>query len=148
IDPPAAVAVQLSGVTVFNGATSGSGGGIDVQDVSGQSSTLTLTNCVVSQNPAHPDGGGIDNPDGGGTPIGSQVLGNQAINGSGGAVAVGQGGTGSLTMTDSTIAGNRAFLNGGGLALLDQGGAGGLTIASSTISSNTTGSFPASGVGG
>jgi hypothetical protein len=59
INPGTAVNVQLSGVTIQNGNTTGFGGGIDVEDVLGQSSALSLTNCVVTGNTAALSGGGF-----------------------------------------------------------------------------------------
>ncbi|HTU89265.1 MAG TPA: hypothetical protein VMF69_04135, partial [Gemmataceae bacterium] len=52
IDPTTAVNVQISGVTIRDGNTTGNGGGIDVQDGQGQSSVLTVTNCVITGNSA------------------------------------------------------------------------------------------------
>ncbi len=142
IDPAAAVNVQISGVTVRNGNTSGSGGGIDVQDQSGQSSVLTVQNSIITGNTAGSAntinyGGGIGVNNGDANVLNSQVTNNQVVgtNSFGGGIADNNGGTGNITVTDSVIAGNAAGSGGGGIAELFAG-VGSLTVTGCTVSDN------------
>ncbi|HWG42525.1 MAG TPA: right-handed parallel beta-helix repeat-containing protein [Gemmataceae bacterium] len=150
IDPAAMANVQLSGVTVRNGNTTGSGGGIDVTDVGGQSSVLTVQNCTITGNTAGNggNGGGIFANNGDINVINSQLLNNTAgALGFGGGIADFGGGTGNVTVTNSLIAGNSAGSAGGGIGLLE-GGPGALTVTGSTISNNslTTANFGGGGI--
>jgi hypothetical protein len=147
IIPGSAVNVQFSGLTIRNGKTGGFGGGIDVVDMPGQSSALSLIDCVVSGNTAR-GGGGISNFSGDVTLTRCQVIGNQATGGEGGGVALFNGGTGNLTVLDSTVSGNSASEGGGGLALLHNSNPSSLTITGSTINNNTVTTAGVAGGGG
>jgi hypothetical protein len=106
------VTVSLSGMTVANGKTTGDGGGVN------NSGTLSITNCIISNNAAESSGiGGVN--DGGGGIINS----------------------GTLAVTNSTI-GNNSALQGGGI--FNNGGT--ATITNSIVSGNTATS--SSGEGG
>jgi uncharacterized repeat protein (TIGR01451 family) len=88
-------AVNISGLTVNNGKTTGDGAGINNQG------TLSLLNCAVTINQTSASGGGIAN-DGG-----TLVITESTISGNTGTVAGGgiaNGGT--LTLINSTISGN------------------------------------------
>ena len=145
--------MNISGVTIRNGGTGGSGGGIF------NVGTLTLTNSTVSGNNADGDGGGIYNANGGtATLTNITVSGNNAgVDGGG----VFNDGGGTMTLTNSTVSGNNAGDDAGGIindhgstATLtnitvtgnnggDGGGgirnAGTLTLTNSTVSGNKTG---------
>jgi len=146
IQPQTAVTVQFSGVTIRDGSAIGSGGGIDVQDVNGQSSTLTVQNCTITANLAMSTnttnyGGGIAVNNGDLNVIGCQIVHNQIVgaggDGWGGGVADGNSGTGNLTVTNSLISDNTAGSAGGGVALLGLGSdPGNLDISGSTVSNN------------
>jgi len=149
IAPAAAITVQFSSVTIRDGVTAGNGGGIDVEDASGQSSTLTLTRCIVTGNTAAVGntttngffGGGVAVINGDVTLINSQVTDNQVmgVDGFGGGIADATLGTGNITVTDSDVSLNTAGSAGGGITLLGDamhGGQGSLTITGSTISNN------------
>jgi hypothetical protein len=139
IDPAAAVNVQLSGVTVRNGNTQGFGGGIELVDVAGQSSVLTLTNCVVSQNVSASSGAGIYSL-AGDVHLNACLVVNNQTTGTGGGVVVAFSGTGNLTVTDSTISGNQA--SAASAIGVFGGDPGNLTITRSAITGNTaTGTF-------
>jgi CSLREA domain-containing protein len=116
--------VTLSGVTVRNGNTSGSGAGIY------NGGLLTLNNSTVSGNSALFDGGGISNP-GTLTLNGSTVSGNNA-GGNGGGVHS----SGTLTLNSSTVSGNTAGNFGSGI-----NGAGTVTLNGSAVSDNTGSNF-------
>jgi hypothetical protein len=134
--------VTLDSLTVRNGNTASSGGGIYNEG------TLTVNNSTLSGNAAT-NGGGISNFDGTLTVTVSTISGNTAINGggisnfdgtltvsnstlSGNAAAVGGGisNTGTLTVNNSTLSGNAAT-NGGGIS-----NTGTLTVNNSTLSGN------------
>jgi hypothetical protein len=137
VHPATAVTVQLSGVTVRGGATGGFGGGIDVEDVPGQSSALALADCVVVGNRAAAGGGGINNSAGSVTLTGCQVLENVSALGNGGGVLLGAAGAGGLTAIGSTITGNSSSQgNGGGIAILS---AGPVTLRGCTLGNNFAG---------
>ncbi len=120
IDPAAAVDVQISGVTVRGGNTSGNGGGIDIV----ANANVTVQNCIVSDNTAGLAGGGIDDSGSGSLTIsGCTLSGNQARGGSGGG-GCDYVGTGLIQVANSIFSDNisNALLTGG------SGGGGGLEI--------------------
>ena len=119
INPTAAVTVQMSGITIRDGSATGSGGGIYVQDAKGQSSSLTLTDCIVTGNTVNANvsglyGGGIALNNGNVTLTNSQVIGNHVLGSDdyGGGLGVNGGinggGTSNVTLSNSTISGNSA----------------------------------------
>jgi len=137
--------VQMIGVTIRGGSTTGTGAGIYLEDGAGNSSSLTLTNCKVTGNIADSSnstpkeyGGGIAANNGNITLINTQVSDNQVVgaNDWGGGIGVGTGGTDNVTLINSTITGNTAGSAGGGLCMAE-GGQGYLKITGSTISDNT-----------
>ena len=116
--------VDISGVTVQNGDTSGQGGGI--LSVRGK---LTLTDVIVRNNTAS-SGGGIRALDGDPdmlTMINVTVSGNTGIVGGGGILSD------RATLTNVTVSGNSTGGHGGGIS-------GGATLTDSTVSDNTAGS--------
>jgi CSLREA domain-containing protein len=123
----ASVNIVISGVTVRNGSSSSSGGGIQIN-----SAPLTLTDSIVSANTASGVGGGIFNNFGLLTVTNSTISDNRAVQGGG------IWNRGTLTLTDSTISDNIA--DGSGIS--DGGGGiwnnneGLLTVTNSTISNN------------
>src|SRR5881296_3734781 len=147
--------VVISALTIRNGRTDDSGGGIfnggnlTLTDsvVSGNSagvfgggistesgSLLTLTGATVSGNSASV-GGGINNHDGTLTLTNSTVSDNSALGaygGTGGGIYNGGLG-GTVMITNSTVSGNSAFYNGGGIYQVF----GALTVVNSTISGNS-----------
>jgi len=144
VNPATGVTVQFSSVTIRDGSTGGSGGGIFVQDASGQSSSLTLMDSIVTgntvnaQNSSSLYGGGIALNNGNVTLTDTQVTDNQVLGSDdwGGGVGDANEGTGNITATNSLIAGNTAGSAGGGIGLFD-GQHGNLTITGSSISDNT-----------
>ncbi|HTU93929.1 MAG TPA: choice-of-anchor Q domain-containing protein [Gemmataceae bacterium] len=130
IDPTASVNVQISGVTIRDGNTTGGGGGIAVQEVGSQPSVLTVQNCIITGNRAA-DGGAISD-DGSGTVglIGS-TLGNNAATSMGGGLFLGNPFL-TATLQDSTVSGNTAGAFGGGIE--DQ--AQSLTATNTILSNN------------
>lgn len=123
------VTVTLSGVTIQNGTVSATGGGIN------NIGTLTLNNCVVSDNQAigsATDGGGVYNT-GLLTLSNSSILNNTA-SGDGGGIA----NTGALVAGQCTISGNKTTGNtdGGGINTI---GSSSSFISNSTLSGNLAG---------
>jgi len=155
VNPAAGITVQFTGVTIRDGSTGGSGGGIDVQDASGQSSSLMLTDCIVTgntvnaQNSSNLYGGGIALNNGSVTLTNSQVTDSQVLGSDdwGGGIGVSSGGTGNVTLTDSKITGNTAGAAGGGLCLVNSGH-GNLTVKNSAVSDNilTTSNYGGGGI--
>jgi len=138
--------VTLSGVTIRNGNTSGSGAGIY------NAGMLTLTNSTVSGSGALFDGGGISNP-GTLTLNGSTVSGNNAGGNGGGIYS-----PGAVTLNGSAVSDNSGGNFGGALytaatatlnnsvisANLDIGiynGGNNLTLSNSTVSANYLGLY-------
>jgi predicted outer membrane repeat protein len=142
---PAPNAVMIAGLTIANGNSPDSGGGISANGYG-----LTIANCVISGNSASNYGGGIycSAPSFGGSTvsiINSAISGNRATYG-GGIHVTGPGfyafqGS-ALTITNSTISGNSVTSLGGGIS-----SDGTLTIINSTISANMA-TADASGGGG
>jgi len=142
--------VELSGMTIRNGNTTGNGGGIynDGGDLTITNCTIsdntaddggglyydfgnvTMTDCIVSDNEAN-YGGGIYNYRGDVTMTGCTVSDNDAVNSQGGGI-LSEGGT--LEMTNCTISGNKANYSGGGLRSADGSV---VTMTNCTISNNT-----------
>ncbi len=145
--------LELSSVTITNGDTTSSGGGIFNRG------TLTLTNSTVSGNTADGAGGGITNFDMGTATLtnvtvsvnttggsaggifnsGTLTLTNSTISGNTAAQGGGIENRGTLTLTNSTVTGNMSLAGGGGILNLS----GTLTLTNSTVSGNT-----ADGAGG
>jgi hypothetical protein len=124
---PASVTVNISGLTISNGSSSPYG----IAGVYNNGATLTVNNCVISNNP---DGGILNR--------GSLTVSNSTIssNPSGlGGNGAGINSFGSMTITNCTIANNSANSGGG---IYNQS-TGIMTIISSTISGNS-----ATGYGG
>lgn len=119
--PGSDLVVELYGVTVQNGQTTETGGGISTYDA-----TLRISDSIVSGNSAS-HGGGIDNLSTM-TVTRSLVSNNRATNWGGG---IRNGAGGRLYLTHSTVYSNTADL-GGGLANSEL-----MTITHSTIYSNT-----------
>jgi CSLREA domain-containing protein len=139
----------ISGITIANGSSGGSGGGIS------NLGTLTVTNSVASGNSA-PLGSGIFN--GGTLTVNNSTFPHNSNAGTfGGGIlntgtlmvtdstfsgnTVAQGGgiynTGALTVNNSTFSGNTAVTQGGGI--LNYGIFGGtLTLSNSIVAGNTT----------
>ena len=127
--------VTLNGLTITNGSSSSSGGGIS------SDGTLTITNSTVSSNYASIAGGGIEISNGTVTIISSIISGNTAASYGGGIAKS----SGTMTIINSLISGNVAngsasFEGGGGLALYGSDGT--TTILNSTISGNTASGQP------
>ncbi len=108
---PNASGATFNYLTIQNGSTTASGGGIAV----GNSTSVTLSHVVVAANYATANGGGINNAS-------TLNISNSTIGGDNPAAAntAGAGGgienaasTGNLTMTTSTISGNYALGTGG-----------------------------------
>lgn len=125
-------AVYISGVTIRHGNISGThndGGGIDNRG------TLTLEDCVVSNNTGM-GGGGIYNP---GTLFLNRctVSNNTAVGDIGGGIFVAHfdGLRGTMEVADSTISGNTAGARGGGFITGEDPN----TITNTTISGNSAG---------
>jgi CSLREA domain-containing protein len=120
--------VQISGVTIRNGNSASSGGGLY-----NQGGTVTLANSVVFSNTASGGngGGGLHNT-GVLTLTNTSVLSNTAASGKdGGGVSNGSGGT--LVITGSVLSGNKAGDDGGGVYV----NSGVLTMTNTTLSGNS-----------
>ena len=149
------ITAEISGVTVQNGSTTGSGGGINV-DGNGtltlsdstlranttttshggamqNRGTATLTNVTISDNTAPSGfGGGIDNR-GDATLTGVTISGNTAGGGGGGIHNI----NGTLTLVNSLVgAGNTAGSGGTGGGIENNGGT--VIVEDSTVSGNTS----------
>lgn len=136
IDSPVASAMMtISGVTITNGATTGSGGGIRVD------STLVLSNSTVNGNFAGSVGGGIENNGGSATLTNVTISGNRA-NASGGGLES----SGSATLNNVTVTGNTADADANVFSA-DGGGfrrfSGTLNLQDTIVAGNTDASPPA-----
>jgi CSLREA domain-containing protein len=119
-------AVDMSSLTIRNGASPGDGGGMYNRG------TLTLTDLTVSGNTAN-SGAGIASEGGAVSLTNGTVSGNTA-NFDGAGIAIWAGGA--LTLTGSTVAGNTASDFAGGIANSDGSP---VTLTDSTVSGNTAG---------
>ncbi|MCH8042402.1 MAG: right-handed parallel beta-helix repeat-containing protein [Planctomycetes bacterium] len=121
--------VEINGVTITRGLSTGNGGGIISFE------NLSVTNSTISGNTAgdrFSDGGGIYVRFGDVTITNSTISGNTTATFGGGMYVV----RGSVTVTNSTISGNTAGSFGGGINAFN-----GVTVTNSTISGNTAGGF-------
>ena len=96
--------VDMSGMTVRNGNTTGNGGGI-----LNNGGNVTLTNCTITYNEAGDDGGGIRN-DGTMTLTNCIISDNYADEYGGGIYNDGQ-----MTLTNCTVSKNEVYWEGGGI---------------------------------
>jgi predicted outer membrane repeat protein len=127
------VKFNVNKLTIANGASTYSGGGIV------NSGTLTVTNSTFSGNTASVIGGGIQN-------AGTLTVTNSTFSGNSSDVfggAISSQGTLITTVTNSTFSGNTAGANGGGI----NNGAP-LTVTNSTFSGNRAGTGALDGDGG
>ncbi|OWK40870.1 Ig-like domain repeat protein [Fimbriiglobus ruber] len=131
LDSTAADNVQISGVTIQNGAAANTGGAFDMIASSGQASTLSIDNSVIRNNGAANGGGAIYLSQGNLTLTNSEVNGNTSTTGSGGGIFL--AGFGAVTVANSLVLNNTASTSGGGV----YAAAGGLNITASQFSSNT-----------
>jgi hypothetical protein len=142
-----AVHALITGLTITNGAVSGTfpddlGGGIW-----NDHSTLTLSNCTITGNcGGNGPGGGIYNDASLGTAdltvTGSTISNNTVTNNGGGIYNYGYQGTGTVLVASSTVSGNVAIGSntaGGGIWNDGNSGSAGLSITGSTISGNSAG---------
>jgi hypothetical protein len=121
--------VTLISCTVANNQAGFEAGGIWTD-----TGSVFLNGCTVSGNDAGDSGGGIDSFAGGVSVINSSVTGN--VSSVGGGICTQKG---IITVMGSDISGNSASMNGGGIAM-DQGSTGNLTISNSTtITDNVAG---------
>jgi hypothetical protein len=124
------VNVTLSGMTLTNGTTATSGGGI----YNGSTGTLALTNCTLAGNSATQpgsSGGGIDNASTGAITLANCTFsGNSADFGGG----IFNSDTGTLTLTNCTLSGNSATNFGGGIVNLSTAAA---TLTNCTVAGNS-----------
>lgn len=122
-------AVQISGMTISDGNVTGNGGGIN------NIGTLTITNCVFTNNRANGAGGigGAIRSTNTLVLVNSVVSGNASVASTSGGISF--AGT-NLTITNTTVSGNTAFGNGGGMNLSATTA---LSISNTTVSGNTAG---------
>jgi hypothetical protein len=129
-----ATSVELSGLTISNGASPKSGGGIETA----LSTATTLTGVVVSGN--HADGGGGIGSQGSLTLNDTTVSGNTSASGGGGI----SGGP-STILTHSVVSGNTASLNAGGIVAPPNAT---LALTDSTVTGNDSNAGPGGGIAG
>jgi CSLREA domain-containing protein len=132
--------VNFQGVTIQDGLTAGSGGGIFVENAG---ATVTVQNCIVQGNTVAVNGGGIAVAD----PTSTLTLNSSAVSGnfaagvrSGGTLTNGEGGgvfsLGTVTITNSSgVNNNVAGGSGGGIHA--EGAT--LTVQSSLVNGNISG---------
>lgn len=150
--------VTIAGLTIQNGYTGSSGGGIN------NAGTLTVSNCTITNNTAAASlGGGINNggtlrisgttissnyggmAGGGINNFGTITMDNSTISSNTSpSYGAGINSSGILTIRDSSIIGNTGTSSCRGGGLLNSGGT--VNISGSTISSNTSGSGGGGGI--
>ena len=120
--------VTFAGLTIANGNSSLTGGGI----INFSTGTVNVTGSTLSGNSAGGNGGGIINVSTGTVNVtGSTLSGNSSRNNGGG---IYNRITGTVNVTGSTLSGNDADLDGGGIF----NNVGTLTVTNSTLSGNST----------
>ena len=121
--------VTISGLTIANGQSAENGAGINAAGSPG--SSLTVNNCVITNNSTTQEGAGIYSSPGVTLTVSNcTISGNSAPNSSGGGIFDDQGDT--LTVVDSTLANNSAAYGGAIYSVYSK-----LTINTSTLSSNS-----------
>jgi hypothetical protein len=121
------ISVTISGLRISNGSPNGT---VHVGGAINSACTLTIVGCIITNNTASTEGGGIFNNDGTTVNvINSTISGNTATAGGG----VENGGTGTVSITNSTVSGNTSSGAGGGID--NEGGT--VNVTNSTISGNT-----------
>ena len=128
------VDVSVTGVTIENGAPSGSPGGAILN---GGTGTLTIASSTFLEN-LDGGGGALSNSAGGTLDVSESTFEGNVSDG-GGAIANGEFGSGTLNVTDSTFLDNAANNYSGGAILngYDSGGDGTASITDSTFDGNT-----------
>ena len=136
--------VEISGLTLTGGTTTGNGGAIFIDR-----ENVTLRDLLITGNQASSGGGIWANVFNGSSVIvkDSAIVSNHATS-QGGAIRASGGGTESLLITGTTISSNTANHDGGGVFVFSVSGFP-TTIAHSTITGNTTDADDnGSGIGG
>jgi CSLREA domain-containing protein len=144
--------VSITGLTINNGSTSGSGGGIFVTSnsnlavtrvaVTGNtagagggiylaSGTLNVIESTISSNQSQSDGGGLYSSTGTSTLISNSTFSGNSAAGLGGGIAT----VGAVTIGNTTVTANSAVGNGGGIEIFP---AGSVTIKSTIDGGNTS----------
>jgi hypothetical protein len=144
-----ATGVVLSGFTITGGNANGTGqnstgGGIYNSD-GATSNTLTFISCVVSNNTAIGDGGGVYNT-GGGIAFISCTVSNNTSSAEGGGMYTYGSGNGDYTLTSCTFSNNTASGNGGGYCV--DNGSLPVTFTNDHFSNNRTTNTAYDGGGG
>jgi hypothetical protein len=129
-------AVSISGLTIINGTTFGTGGGINA------TSALTLDGLQISGCSAA-NGGAVSDAASPITILNSTLSGSVASASGGGLYTSGNA---TVVIRNSTISGNSAKTSGGGISLATWSASGSFTVSNTTITANTAGS--AGGGGG
>lgn len=147
-------AVGIAGISISNGLVTGDGGGgilnqgklmliesnVTKNSADGgggifsefNGSSLTVSNCLISENSSGESGGGIKADTSPLTVINSTISGNTAVSDGGGIDATAS----PLTVLNSTVSGNTTATIGGGIKIAN-GAIDPSVIASSTISDNS-----------
>ncbi|HEY2785006.1 MAG TPA: choice-of-anchor Q domain-containing protein [Fimbriiglobus sp.] len=122
----AGISTSMSGMTVTNGNSPTTGGGVN------NFGTLTMTDCTISGSSASSKGGGVANNSGG-----TAFLTNCTVSGNtAGYQGAGVQNSGTMTISHSTITGNTGAPSGGG-GINMQGTS--LNVVNTAISGNTSG---------
>ncbi len=137
--------VTIFGFTITNGSAPGDNGG-GVFNEGGNSSTLRLSNCIVSGNSAD-FGAGVFNSNGTLTVDFCTISGNDANFGGGGIANSAIDGTANLIISNSTISDNSAIANDGG-GITNGAGGSASAVASVIVGDSTFSGNSATGNGG
>ena len=138
------VTVVISGLTITNGAVSGSFPGHVGGGIWNDHSTLTLSNCAIINNSGGDGpGGGIYNDGGNGSAaliaIASSISGNSVTNNGGGIESYGYNGSSMISLIACTVSSNTASGNatvGGGIFNNGNSGSATLSVSNCTFSGN------------
>jgi hypothetical protein len=134
------VDLTLNNDLITNNSATADGGGISMENAVSTKWKLNLNNTTVSNNHAGDAGGGVEEDGTGFVNITNSTIANNTCLNQGAGVwldAV-NGGTATLTVTNSVVSGNSAGMLGGGLG---NAGNGAVSILNSTVENNFTPGF-------
>jgi predicted outer membrane repeat protein len=130
-----AVSLILNSDVVTNNSATADGGGIAMENAASTRWTLTLNNTVVSNNHAGDAGGGVEEDGTGTVNVSSSLIADNTCLNQGAGIWLDaiNGGTANLNVNGSIIRGNSAGMLAGGIG---QAGSSTVTITNSTIENN------------
>ena len=126
--------ITFNELTIQNGNSAGSRGGID-----NNGAALTVNSSTLSNNSSADNGGGISNDSGSTLSVTNSTFSGNTAMASGGGIYNGNSSANSVTVTNSTFSGNSAATNSGGAIYNNSNVANSVTVTNSILAGSGAG---------